>query len=120
MSRVDLYVHSTASDGRFSPAEIVSKAAERGLTVIALADHDTVDGIVPALTAAKDFPGLMVTRNHQFSISKDDDYQGKHTPAPGSTWTGLHFESGRHILSTSLKTRKLAVAVADALASTIV
>jgi len=33
---------------------------ERGLTVIALADHDTVDGIVPALTAAKAFPQLKV------------------------------------------------------------
>jgi len=60
LSKIDLHIHSTASDGRLSPADIVSRAAERGLTVIALADHDTVDGIVPALTAAKAFPQLKV------------------------------------------------------------
>ncbi len=60
MSKIDLHIHSTASDGRLSPADIVNRAVERGLTVIALADHDTVDGIVPALTAAKAFPQLKV------------------------------------------------------------
>ena len=60
MSKVDLHIHSTASDGRLSPADIVYKAAELGLTVIAIADHDTVDGIVPALVAAKTFTQLKV------------------------------------------------------------
>lgn len=60
MTRVDLHIHSTASDGRFSPGDIVRKAAERRLTIIAIADHDTVDGIVPALVAAKAFPWLRV------------------------------------------------------------
>lgn len=58
MSKVDLHVHSTASDGRYSPEEIVRKAAELGLTVFALADHDSVDGIIPALEAVKNFPEL--------------------------------------------------------------
>jgi hypothetical protein len=43
-----------------SPEEVVRKAAELGLAVIGLADHDTVDGIVPALTEAQKFPGLKV------------------------------------------------------------
>ena len=60
MSRVDLHIHSTVSDGKLSPAEIVRKAAEKGMTVIAIADHDTVDGISSALEAAKAFPGLQV------------------------------------------------------------
>jgi len=60
VTRVDLHIHSTASDGRFSPGDIVRKAAEGGLTIIAIADHDTVDGIVPALVAAKAFPWLRV------------------------------------------------------------
>lgn len=60
MSKIDLHVHSTASDGRFTPAEIVGKAAEQGLAVIALTDHDTLDGIVPAMEAARAFPGLRV------------------------------------------------------------
>ena len=60
MSKVDLHIHSTASDGQLSPAGVVRKAAETGLTVIALTDHDTVDGIPPALETAKTFPTLTV------------------------------------------------------------
>ncbi|MFC2017221.1 PHP domain-containing protein [Chloroflexota bacterium] len=60
MSKVDLHIHSTASDGRLSPADVIRKSAESGLTIIALADHDSVDGIVPALEAAKAFPWLIV------------------------------------------------------------
>ena len=60
MGKIDLHIHSTASDGRFSPEELVSKAAGLGLTVMAIADHDSVDGVVPALEAAKAFPGLKV------------------------------------------------------------
>ena len=53
MSEVDLHIHSTVSDGRLSPADIVHKAAELGLTVIAITDHDTTDGIKPAQEAAQ-------------------------------------------------------------------
>jgi len=60
VSKVDLHIHSTASDGRLSPGEVVRKSAEAGLTVIALADHDSVEGIAPALEAAKPFPWLKV------------------------------------------------------------
>lgn len=60
MSKIDLHLHSTASDGKLSPTDLVRKSAEAGLTVIALADHDTVDGITPALEAAKTFPRLKV------------------------------------------------------------
>ena len=60
MAGVDLHIHSTASDGRLSPQEVVRKSAGGGLRVIALADHDTVDGVVPALEAARGFPGLRV------------------------------------------------------------
>ncbi|MFC1981346.1 PHP domain-containing protein [Chloroflexota bacterium] len=60
MSKVDLHVHSTASDGRFSPEEVVNKAAALGLTFMALTDHDTIDGIIPALLAARAFPQLRV------------------------------------------------------------
>ncbi len=58
MSLVDLHIHSTASDGKFSPETIVGKAAELGLKVIALTDHDSVSGIAPALEAARAFPEL--------------------------------------------------------------
>ena len=60
MSKIDLHVHSTASDGRYGPEELVHKAAELGLAIIAIADHDSVDGIAPAISAAKAFPQLRV------------------------------------------------------------
>jgi len=60
VGQADLHIHSTASDGRLTPAEVVKEAARQGLKFIALADHDTVDGIAPAKAAAKSFPGLKV------------------------------------------------------------
>ncbi|MCX6003194.1 MAG: PHP domain-containing protein [Chloroflexi bacterium] len=60
MSKADLHVHSTASDGHCSPAEIIRKAVEVGLTIIAISDHDTVEGIPDALSAAREFPQLRV------------------------------------------------------------
>ena len=67
MSKVDLHIHSTVSDGKLSPVDIVHKAAELGLTIIALTDHDSVDGIVPALVAAQAFPGLKVISGVEIS-----------------------------------------------------
>lgn len=58
MFRVDLHLHSTASDGCLSPVELVRKAAAEELAIIALTDHDTVDGIGAALETAKEFPTL--------------------------------------------------------------
>ena len=60
MAKVDLHIHSTASDGRLSPEDVIYKSAELGLSIIAITDHDTVDGIAPALAAAKAFPQLKV------------------------------------------------------------
>ncbi len=47
----DLHLHSTWSDGIHPPAELVAMAAARGLRAIAVADHDSVDGIEEALEA---------------------------------------------------------------------
>jgi predicted metal-dependent phosphoesterase TrpH len=58
MVSVDLHVHTNASDGRYSPAEIVQKAARAGLTVLAITDHDTISGIDAAQETAKAFPSL--------------------------------------------------------------
>ena len=42
---VDLHVHSTRSDGTFTPTELVDYAVKKGLSAFALTDHDTVDGL---------------------------------------------------------------------------
>ncbi len=60
MSRADLHIHSIASDGKLTPADIVREAAGRGLSFIALTDHDSIDGIVSAQAAACAFTGLKV------------------------------------------------------------
>jgi len=58
--KADLHLHTTASDGKLRPEEIVRKASQLGLDVIAITDHDSVAGIPPALEAAKSFPQLLV------------------------------------------------------------
>ena len=50
---IDLHVHSNASDGTFTPAELVEEAKKAGLSAFALTDHDTTDGIDEAAEAAK-------------------------------------------------------------------
>ena len=51
--RGDLHVHSTASDGTLTPSDLVALAVERGLRVLAITDHDSVEGVDEALAAAE-------------------------------------------------------------------
>lgn len=51
---IDLHVHSTASDGSYSPKELVDYAIEKGLTAFALTDHDSVAGLDEAITYAEE------------------------------------------------------------------
>jgi predicted metal-dependent phosphoesterase TrpH len=53
MTRVDLHLHTTASDGVYTPAKVVAMAARRGLRVIAITDHDSTEGLDEALAAAQ-------------------------------------------------------------------
>lgn len=48
----DLHCHSTISDGTLTPAQLVERAAGRGVTMLALTDHDDTDGLVEARSAA--------------------------------------------------------------------
>lgn len=57
MKTIDLHVHSTASDGTVSPADLVSMAAALPLCAFALTDHDTTDGMDEARKAALSIPG---------------------------------------------------------------
>lgn len=52
--RADFHLHSTASDGKHSPQELVRLAAAAGVQVMALTDHDTVSGIPQAEAAARE------------------------------------------------------------------
>ena len=66
---IDLHVHSTASDGTCSPAELVALAKEAGLEAFALTDHDSIDGISEALEAGEKLgmeviPGVELSCNY--------------------------------------------------------
>ena len=65
----DLHIHSIYSDGTLKPAELIQKAVSRGLTGIALTDHDTVAGIAEANLEAVRYglefiPGVELTTDY--------------------------------------------------------
>ncbi|MCI6486771.1 MAG: PHP domain-containing protein [Clostridiales bacterium] len=69
MKRIDLHVHTTASDSTASPAEAVRLAKEAGLSAIAITDHDTVSGYAEAAEAGKKYgvevvPGIEISTKY--------------------------------------------------------
>jgi predicted metal-dependent phosphoesterase TrpH len=64
---IDLHVHTTASDGTMSPAEVVRYAKEKGLRAIAITDHDTVEGIAEGLQEGDNL-GLEVIPGVEVSV----------------------------------------------------
>ena len=63
--RIDLHSHSNASDGTDAPEEVVRRARQAGVDVLALTDHDTVDGIGHATDALP--PGLTLVPGAEIS-----------------------------------------------------
>jgi len=68
MTIYDLHCHSTASDGVLSPRELVHRASEMGVHVLALTDHDEVSGQAEALLAARE-AGLRLINGVEISVS---------------------------------------------------
>jgi len=67
--RADLHLHSTHSDGLLAPARVMEVAASVGLSVVALTDHDTFDGLDDAAAAARTLglqfiPGVEISTQH--------------------------------------------------------
>ena len=71
MLRYDLHCHSTHSDGLLAPAEVVRRAAARGVDVLALTDHDEVAGLPEALEAARG-TSLTLVPGSELSVSWND------------------------------------------------
>lgn len=61
MLYVDLHTHTTASDGQYSPSELIDRAKGAGIQCLAVTDHDTVDGIEEAVKAGNT-KGILVLR----------------------------------------------------------
>jgi 3',5'-nucleoside bisphosphate phosphatase len=70
--RIDLHTHSSVSDGTDTPEELVRKAAAAGLDVVALTDHDTLDGLDAAVAEGQRI-GVQVLRGMELSCSKRGD-----------------------------------------------
>ncbi len=66
MDRIDLHLHTTASDGSCSPAGLVRLAREQGLRAIAVTDHDTASGYAEAARAGREL-GLEVVPGIEIS-----------------------------------------------------
>jgi len=66
----DLHLHSTCSDGAYTPAHVVDLARRSGLAAIALTDHDTLAGIAGAVSAAAGTSTEIVTGWNQCRVSR--------------------------------------------------
>ena len=72
-AEVDLHLHTLASDGRLTPAELVQLAARQGLRTISISDHDTTDGLAEAFEAAREFPHLRIIPGIELSADVPGD-----------------------------------------------
>ena len=77
MRAVDLHTHSNKSDGSYSPTELVDYAITKGLSAVALTDHDTIDGLAEAVShadklAQENLTSIEVVPGIEFSTKQDD------------------------------------------------
>lgn len=69
---IDLHLHTYYSDGNISPNDMIKRASGRGATVVAITDHDAIDGIPEALEAGKEY-GIHVIPGLEFSAGLEDE-----------------------------------------------
>lgn len=92
MKTIDLHTHSNCSDGSMTPRELVKHAASRGVSAIALSDHDTVAGIDEAIEAGKEY-GVEIVPAIEFSVQS----------ATETHILGFYIDHKSDILSEALK-----------------
>jgi len=64
---IDFHTHSTASDGALTPQELLARAQARGVSLLAITDHDTVAGYRQALTVCQQFPTVSLLSGVELS-----------------------------------------------------
>ena len=88
MKKVDFHVHTNFSDGLLNPKDVVKRASKNGVSILAITDHDTIDGISEAIEESKFhnikiIPGIELSTNyngesiHVLGYFKDDSYKEK-------------------------------------------
>jgi predicted metal-dependent phosphoesterase TrpH len=99
---IDLHIHSTISDGTMSPSEIVTLAARKGLSAIAITDHDSVDGVGEAVEAGR-LIGVEVISGVELSVK----YKNSNTHLLGYLFdhTGIALHKALKLLQQGRITR---------------
>ena len=64
---IDFHTHTTASDGALTPAQMLQRAAEAGVELLAITDHDTVAGYRAACAISSDYPGVQLVPGVEYS-----------------------------------------------------
>ncbi|WP_338626726.1 PHP domain-containing protein [Clostridium baratii] len=88
MKKVDFHVHTNFSDGLLSPKDVVKRASNNGVSILAITDHDTIDGISEAIEESKlhnikIIPGIELSTNyngesiHVLGYFKNNSYKEK-------------------------------------------
>jgi hypothetical protein len=73
MAKADFHNHSTASDGKLTPTQLVDLAASRGVMIFALTDHDSTEGIAEARAAAEKHEGFFLIPGVELSTDIEGD-----------------------------------------------
>src|SRR5688572_30644643 len=72
-AKADFHNHSTASDGKLTPTQLVDLAAGNGVRIFALTDHDSTEGIAEARKAAERYPGFILIPGVELSCDIESD-----------------------------------------------
>lgn len=72
-AKADFHCHSTASDGRLTPTQLVDLAARNGVRIFALTDHDSTEGIEEARAAASKYEGFVLIPGVELSTDIEGD-----------------------------------------------
>ena len=70
---VDLHLHTTASDGRLSPTELIRLVASKGVKVVSVSDHDTTEGLAEVRRAIEEFPDMRLIPGIELSTDIPGD-----------------------------------------------
>ena len=95
MDRIDLHIHTTASDGTFTPEEVVREASRIGLAAVAITDHDTAAGYARAAAEGEKHglevvPGIEISTKFRSAVHILGYYIDAQSPALGEVLDWMH------------------------------
>ena len=95
MKRIDLHIHTTASDGTFTPEEVVREASRIGLAAVAITDHDTAAGYASAAAEGENcglevVPGIEISTKFRSAVHILGYYIDAESPALEEVLDWMH------------------------------